>query len=183
MNLVECRYTAGPNFKDVGPDVPRWVNPTTGTVYEDEYGTRQANTVPHLLVGDVYRSTASGSQGVLTPLPPTPLPPTGQKFDGGKDEPSLLMQGCNLAVAGIIAVLGFGFQKYGQRNGWKEVPEAPRRYKDALYRHLAAIERGELVDPESGKPHIDHVACNAVFLSQMYHTTIAEIVKDGSRGL
>lgn len=93
----------------------------------------------------------------------------GQKFDGDKDEPGLLLSGCNLAVAGVIAVLGFGFRKYKQRGGWKQVPEANRRYKDAMHRHLAAIERGELVDPESGKPHIDHVACNAMFLSQFYH--------------
>lgn len=73
MNLVECRYTAGPNVKDVGPDVPRWVDPTTGTVYEDGYGTREASTVPHLLDGDVYRSTAGGSKGVLTPVKPTAI--------------------------------------------------------------------------------------------------------------
>lgn len=109
------------------------------------------------------------------------LAPVGQKFDGDKDEPSLLMQGCNLAVAGIVAVLGFGFKKYGKRNGWKEVPEAPRRYKDALYRHLAAIERGELYDPESGKPHIDHVACNATFLSQMHHESVLATVEGGVR--
>lgn len=96
-------------------------------------------------------------------------PASGQKFDGDKDEPGLLLTGCSRAVAGIIKVLGFGFKKYGQRNGWKTVPEANRRYKDALHRHLAAIEAGELVDPDSGLPHIDHVACNAVFLSQMHH--------------
>lgn len=92
---------------------------------------------------------------------------TGQKFDGDKDEPSLLMNGCALAVAGVVKVLSFGFKKYKQRGGWKTVPEAPRRYKDALYRHLQKIEEGELIDPESGLPHIDHVACNAMFLSQM----------------
>ena len=99
---------------------------------------------------------------------------SGQKFDGDKDEPGLLLSGCHLAVAGVIAVLGFGFRKYKQRNGWKEVPEAKRRYKDALHRHLQAIERGELIDPESGKPHIDHVACNAMFLSQMHHEGFGE---------
>lgn len=99
-------------------------------------------------------------------------PGTGQKFDGDKDEPGLLLSGCHRAVAGVIAVLGFGFRKYKERNGWKKVPEAQRRYKDALHRHLAAIERGEIYDNEpggSGLPHIDHVACNAMFLSQMHH--------------
>jgi hypothetical protein len=101
-------------------------------------------------------------------------PVSGQKFDGDKDEPGLLLTGCHLAVAGVIAVLGFGFRKYKKRNGWKEVPEAKRRYKDAMHRHLQAIERGELIDPESGKPHIDHVACNAMFLSQMHHEGFGE---------
>lgn len=122
-----------------------------------------------------YQALVDGPTGPSLPTPDPIMPSSpasascGQKFDGDKDEPGLLLSGCHLAVAGVIAVLGFGFRKYKQRNGWKSVPEAPRRYKDAMHRHLAAIERGELVDPESGKPHIDHAACNAIFLSQMYH--------------
>lgn len=124
---------------------------------------------------DSYRRV--GAPAVKQPEPQAPTTPAvGQKFDGDKDEPSLLMQGCALAVQGVISVLAFGFKKYGKRNGWKEVPEAKRRYKDALYRHLSAIERGELIDPESGKPHWDHVACNAMFESQMHH-------EDGSYGV
>lgn len=167
MNLVECRYTAGDNVVGVGTDVPRWVDPASGTVYEDRYGTRRAYTNTHHPRDGVYET---GLGSVLTPIKPTASPaPGGQKFDGDKDEPSLLMQGCSRAVAGIVSVLSFGFQKYKQRNGWKEVPEAKRRYKDALYRHMAAFERGELLDPESGRPHLDHVACNSVFLSELHH--------------
>lgn len=112
-----------------------------------------------------------GVPGVPEPVGPQ-TPATGQKFDDGKDEPGLLLSGCNLAVAGVIAVLSFGFRKYKKRNGWKDVPERTRRYKNALHRHLAAIERGEILDDGpggSGKPHIDHVACNAMFLSQIHH--------------
>jgi len=110
----------------------------------------------------------------LVPVPTKTTSPTeatagGQKFDSGKDEPGLLLTGCALAVAGMVTVLSFGFKKYKKRGGWKEVPDKDRRYKDALHRHLMAIERGEVLDPESGLPHIDHVATNAVFLSQIHH--------------
>lgn len=33
-----------------------------------------------------------------------------------------------------------------------------------MKRHLAAIERGEDIDPESGLPHIGHLMCNALML-------------------
>ena len=52
-------------------------------------------------------------------------------------------------------------------HSWKSVPNNTERYRDALYRHLNALESGELVDPESGLPHWDHICCNALFLSQL----------------
>lgn len=95
----------------------------------------------------------------------------GQKFDSDKERPTLLMSGCRRAIAGIVTVLSFGFKKYGKADGWKEVPNLEVRYRDALYRHLAAYERGETHDPESGLPHLDHLACNALFLSETFHAT------------
>lgn len=68
------------------------------------------------------------------------------------------------AVEAVAKVLGFGAQKY-EPDGWKEVPDAVNRYNSALLRHLVEIQKGEEIDPESGLPHIDHVACNALFLS------------------
>lgn len=176
MNLVECKYSKGPNR---GVEDSRWVDPINGKVYSDRHGACPASAIPHHYQESVQAFVNSSGGSVLIPVPAPPKLCTpnsanvtadaGQKFDSDKDEPGLLMNGCVLAVQGVIAVLAFGFRKYGKRNGWKEVPEAKRRYKDALYRHLSAIERGELIDPESGKPHWDHVACNAMFQSQMHH--------------
>jgi len=91
---------------------------------------------------------------------------TGMKFDGGKPRWSLLMAGMSKALEGVAKVLTFGAQKYAAHS-WRTVPEGKDRYRDALYRHLAAIEQGEELDPESGLRHWDHVICNALFLSEL----------------
>ncbi|CAM6001785.1 unnamed protein product [Sphagnum balticum] len=46
-------------------------------------------------------------------------------------------------------------------------PNAQERYTAALLRHLYALNAGERIDPESGLRHIDHVLCNAAFLSEL----------------
>jgi Domain of unknown function (DUF5664) len=70
------------------------------------------------------------------------------------------------AVNGLIKVLTFGAAKYAP-NGWRIVPNGPDRYLSALLRHLYAIQSGERVDKDSGLRHIDHVVCNAAFLSEL----------------
>jgi hypothetical protein len=97
-------------------------------------------------------------------------PAGGMKFDGGKPRWSLLMQGCSKALAGVAEVLTFGAKKYAAHS-WKGVENNKERYRDAMYRHLNAIESGEVLDPESGLPHWDHVACNALFLSELNKET------------
>lgn len=96
----------------------------------------------------------AGSQGV------------GLKYDTGKPRWSLLMQGLPKFLTGIAEVLTFGAKKY-QAHSWRGVPEGYDRYRDALYRHLNAIERGEYRDPESGLPHWYHVGCNAGFCAEL----------------
>lgn len=90
----------------------------------------------------------------------------GRKDDGGKAPWGLLMRGCSLALAGVVAVLKFGANKYAA-DSWQNVENAEERYKDALYRHLHSIEtRGFLAkDPETGLLEWFHVACNALFLA------------------
>lgn len=86
--------------------------------------------------------------------------PTGEKYDAGKPDWSLLPLG---AVEEVVKVLGFGASKYAPDN-WQQVPNAQRRYFAALCRHLVAHQSGERDDPETGLSHMAHVATNALFL-------------------
>lgn len=88
------------------------------------------------------------------------LPEAGVKFDGEKPRMDLLDP---LALEGLAKVLTFGAQKYAAHNWRKGI--ANTRLIAAMLRHLFAIMRGEDLDPESGLPHIDHVGCCWMFLS------------------
>lgn len=63
-----------------------------------------------------------------------------------------------------VDVLTFGAKKYAPNN-WMFVPEARRRYIAAAFRHLVARACGEVIDPESGKPHTAHAICCLLFLA------------------
>ena len=67
------------------------------------------------------------------------------------------------AVEGLAKVLGFGAKKYAANN-WRQGMNYSRVIA-ALLRHCAAMQRGEDIDPESGLPHIDHLGCCWMFLS------------------
>jgi len=71
------------------------------------------------------------------------------------------------AFADFVQVLTDGAIKYEPRNwskglSWTSVLAS-------LKRHIAAIERGEDYDPESGRLHIAHAACNVHFLNSFYY--------------
>jgi hypothetical protein len=84
----------------------------------------------------------------------------GHKKDQDKPRMDLLDP---LALEGLANVLTFGAQKYAPHNWRKGI--ANTRLIAAMLRHLFAIMRGEDNDPESGLPHIDHVGCCWMFLS------------------
>lgn len=86
----------------------------------------------------------------------------GWKFDEGKSRMDLLD---SEFLEGVGRVLGFGANKYAAHN-WRNGIDYSRLIGAAL-RHLAAINRGEDVDSESGLPHIHHVGCCVMFLSWM----------------
>lgn len=87
-------------------------------------------------------------------------PGSGPKFDTGKLRYSLVPP---VAVKALAEVLTFGAHKYAP-NSWQHVDRAPERYLDALMRHIEAYRSGELLDPESGLPHLSHALCNTAFL-------------------
>lgn len=84
----------------------------------------------------------------------------GAKYDAGKPDWALLPLD---AVGHVVRVLSHGAVKYG-KNNWRQVDGATERYIAALLRHLEAWRGGETLDPDSGLPHVAHMACNAIFL-------------------
>jgi len=82
-----------------------------------------------------------------------------KKFDSGKPMMSLVTPEFR---EGVAAVLTFGAQKYGAHN-WRKGTNYSRLLNSA-HRHLAAFERGEDVDTESGLSHLLHAATNLMFL-------------------
>lgn len=87
----------------------------------------------------------------------------GLRYNQGKLRYDLLHP---TAQEGIVKVLTKGAEKYAPRNWEKGMPWSD--VISSLKRHLAAIEKGEDYDAESGLLHIDHVQCNAHFLSAYY---------------
>lgn len=67
-------------------------------------------------------------------------------------------------ILGLGAVLGFGAKKYAAGNWlrgmkWSEV-------MNGIKRHIASIEMGEMLDSDSGLPHVYHASCGIMFLAR-----------------
>jgi len=91
---------------------------------------------------------------------------TDMKHDGGKPRFSILRFGCPNSLEGVAQVLTFGAKKYADHS-WQTVNNGVDRYWSAMERHMNALAKGETHDEESGLLHIDHVACNALFLGEL----------------
>lgn len=87
----------------------------------------------------------------------------GLRYNKGKLRLDLLHP---KATEGLARVLTAGANKYSDRN-W-ESGMSWTTVLASLKRHLDAFERGEDFDPETGELHIDHLQCNAHFLSAYY---------------
>lgn len=94
-------------------------------------------------------------------------PTGGRRLNAGKLPMHLVPTSL---VRSVAAVLGKGAEKYAPRN-WEKGMELSIPYACAM-RHLLAWMDGEDNDPESGLPHLAHVATNAAFILE-YQQRIA----------
>tara|TARA_R110002012_G_scaffold269646_2_gene453774 strand:+ start:83 stop:379 length:297 start_codon:yes stop_codon:yes gene_type:complete len=70
------------------------------------------------------------------------------------------------AIDELAKTLTFGANKYSA-NSWQSVENGLDRYRAALLRHTFAIQRGELLDEESGLQHSAHAMCCAAFIVEL----------------
>lgn len=131
-----------------------------GAVYDPEdtnvvrqnpqyFGTYGINeSIEHLYTSDdIIKNSQTATTG-------------GRKFDGNKLEYGLLPP---LSLKAVTEILTIGAQKY-ERDNWKHVPDAKRRYFDAAMRHMWDWKCGEKYDEETNKNHLAHAICNLMFL-------------------
>ncbi len=87
------------------------------------------------------------------------------RHDGNKNRLDLLPV---VPLQRIAEVLTIALKKYPDRN-WEPGMAWSRCYASAL-RHLFAWWGGETCDPETGKSHLAHCACNILFLLEYEET-------------
>lgn len=84
----------------------------------------------------------------------------GKKYDTDKLDYSLMPW---RAIDEVVKVLMFGAMKYN-RDNWKQVTDAKRRYLSAAYRHINAYAEGNQNDDESSFKHLAHAMCCLIFI-------------------
>lgn len=100
--------------------------------------------------------------GRQTGLEPAEDPVEFTKFDDAKLRYDLIPPEF---LEGVAKVLTDGAAKYAPNN-WRKNTEL-WRYEAAMMRHFEAYRKGELIDPDSGSPHLMHAATNLLFLSSL----------------
>jgi hypothetical protein len=90
----------------------------------------------------------------------------GAKLDAGKNRLGLVLGSFAKALWAVGEVGTYGANKYTE-DGWKQVPDGETRYTDALYRHLLAEAGGEVLDTESGLPHLYHACWNILAILEI----------------
>jgi hypothetical protein len=93
---------------------------------------------------------------------------SGARYNSNKPDMSLIPL---WTLEDEARVWDYGTKKYNAWNWAKGMPWSVP-YACAM-RHLAAWQRGEEIDPESGQPHLAHVMCNIRMLT-LYSKTYPE---------
>lgn len=91
----------------------------------------------------------------------------GLRYNQGKAPLSMVLE-ANNALTGCAQVLAFGAEKYSRGN-WRKGLKTTE-IADSLLRHLSAYLSGEDTDSDSKLLHVDHILCNALFLSETIRT-------------
>ncbi len=91
-------------------------------------------------------------------IKPDPMP--GLKYDSEKPRWDLLPLDI---IEEIVKVLTIGAQKYDDDN-WRKVANGKKRYYAALMRHIKDYQAGEMLDQETGLPHLAHAGCCLIFI-------------------
>lgn len=108
-------------------------------------------------------NTALRTELMVNRKPGTKMDDQDAKADAGK--PSLTLVPPRI-IWDIAAVREYGTAKYGDPENWRHV--SAQRYKDAAFRHfLQYLAAPNTPDPESGLPHLWHLACNIAFLCEL----------------
>ena len=89
----------------------------------------------------------------------------GTKYDSDKPRMDLIPPHAELLLA---QVLTYGANKYAPDN-WRKVDNASQRYLAAALRHINSHRQGEVIDPESGLPHLAHAMCSLAFILEVAH--------------
>lgn len=95
------------------------------------------------------------------------------RFNQGKPQLSYIDLNC---LEPCARVMEFGATKYSRGN-WQLGMETSKII-DSLLRHLSAIQRGEIRDPESGELHIGHIQANALFLGNYNNVQDILVLED-----
>ena len=92
------------------------------------------------------------------------------KYDTGKLRYDLVPYVWEEGIAGILT---YGSNKYAD-NSWQLLPNGRERYYAAGRRHLSKYRKGELLDKESGLPHVYHAVVNFMMMDSCIDVEIVE---------
>lgn len=82
------------------------------------------------------------------------------------------------ALVMVARVLEFGAEKYAARN-WERGELSWADCCRAILAHTWRVLGGQWLDPESGCPHVAHIACNALFVCAMAARGIGKLDVEG----